>query len=422
MKKILTDFNNGFHKKCVNVLRHNDNNDNIIVVNTKLRKQKWLGAGSALTEASAYNFSLLSNNDKEKFLADYFSEEGLNFNFGRISIGSNDFSLKSFEYSSSLDLTDFNIFNDYKYTLPFIKKILNVKKIDLIASPWSPPKMYKNNNSLIGGKLKRKYYDKYALYLKLFLDAYKKEGVDIKYLTMQNEPFAKQKWESCVYSLNKQKNFIYRYLIPKLQDTKVLLWDHNKENLPKIVDKLYKDNPLIGGIGFHYYTGSYFANTKIVRKKYPKLLLINTEMCCGFSEFSELNWLDDAEIYLKELMGDANSGVNAFLDWNILLDENGGPCHFYNPVKSSSIYKNGTYIKSPIYYYLYHFTHFIKRGSFILNVNNNSDLFVTAAFSDKSIVVVVMNTQNFDSKFVIKILNKKIYDQISKRSIITYII
>lgn len=421
MRKILTDFNNGVYKKNVKLLKHIDN-DNCIIINNKLKKQEWVGVGSALTEASAYNFSLLSDSAKEKFLTDYFSEKGLDFNFGRISIGSNDFSLKSFDYSSSLDLIDFNISDDFKYTLPFIKRVLNVKKIDLIASPWSPPKMYKNNNLLIGGKLKRKYYDKYALYLKFYLNAYKKEGVNIRYLTMQNEPFANQKWESCVYSLKQQKTFIYKYLIPKLDDTKVLLWDHNKENLPKVVDKLYKNNPLIGGVGFHYYTGSYFDNIKIVRAKYPNLLLINTEMCCGFSRFNELDWLNDAEIYLKELIGDANSGVNAFLDWNILLDEKGGPCHFYNPVKSSSIYKNGTYIKSPIYYYLYHFSHFIKQGSFILDVNNNSDLFVTAASTGKNIVVIVMNTQNFDNKFVIKISNRKISDQIPKRSIITYII
>ena len=127
MRKILTDFNNGVYKKNVKLLKHIDN-DNCIIINNELKKQEWLGVGSALTEASAYNFSLLSNSAKEKFLTDYFSEKGLDFNFGRISIGSNDFSLKSFDYSSSLDLIDFNISDDFKYTLPFIKVlILNTK-------------------------------------------------------------------------------------------------------------------------------------------------------------------------------------------------------------------------------------------------------------------------------------------------------
>ena len=237
---------------------------------------------------------------------------------------------------------------------------------------------------------------------------------------MQNEPIARQRWESCVFKLSNQKDFIYNYLLNKLDNTKLLLWDHNKDNLFNIINELYLDNDKIGGFAFHYYTGSNFDEIKKLREKYPNKLLINTEMCSGYSKYDEIKWIRSAEYYLTDIIGDMNNGVNAYLDWNILLDEFGGPTYKNNPVKSASIRVNDSYIKSPIYYYLYHISHFID-NSIIIETKNNTNLKVVSLKTNNKIITIIMNKSNYDIEYNLVINNKNIFDKINKHSIITYV-
>ena len=142
-------------------------------------------------------------------------------------------------------------------------------------------------------------------------------------------------------------------------------------------------------------------------------------MCCGYSMYDEKRWIKDAEYYLTDIIGDMNVGVNAYLDWNILLDKNGGPTYKNNPVKSASIRIDDNYIKTPIYYYLYHISHFIN-NSIIVENKNNTNLKVVSLKNNKKLIIVVMNNTNNNIEFNIKYNNKTIFDIINKHSIITY--
>lgn len=425
MKKYITDINNKIYlkecivseKKIINKL------DSIIEINSDKTITNFFGFGSAITESSSFNYNKLSSDNKKKFISDYYSKSGLNYTFGRISIGSNDFSLSSFSYAKKRNLTDFNIKRDLDYTIPFLKNILNTKKISLIASPWSPPKMYKRLPFLCYGiSLSKRYYENYSNYLIKYLDEYRKLGINIAYITMQNEPMARQRWESCKFTINKQKEFIYGYLLPKLNNTKLLLWDHNKDNLFNIVNDLYIDNFKIAGTCFHYYTGNCFNEIKKIREKYPNMLLINSEMCTGYSKYNEIRWIKDAEYYLCDIIGDMNSGVNAYLDWNILLDEKGGPTYKKNYVKSASIRISDNYIKSPIYYYLYHISHFLSGNDQIIESSSyTSNLKVVSLKKDNKLIVVIMNNSNNPMEYNLVYNNKYINDRINRHSIVTYI-
>ena len=420
MKKYLTDINNGVFIKERNFSQIRESMTSIKVTDRTI--SNYLGMGGAITEATAYNYSKLDNKSKKAFVRDYYSKDGLNYNFGRLSIGSNDFSLDSYEYATKKDLSDFSIERDKVLIIPMIKDILMEKNIYFIAAPWSPPKVFKVLPVLnYGVKLKKKCYELYANYLYKWLVSYKNEGISIDYISMQNEPFAKQKWESCIYSLNEQYDFVYNYLIPKLDNAKVLLWDHNKENLYNIYKHLYLDNDKVAGIGFHYYTGPYFDNIRSIRKENSKVLLINTESCCGYSPYNEQNWINDAEIYLKDIMGDFNAGANAYLDWNLFLDEFGGPCHVKNPVKSPIILKGNEYIKTPIYYYLYHISHFVQEGYEIKETTVSNDLITLAVNNNKKWIIIIMNVEDLDITFDLEICGKKYEDDIPKHSIITYV-
>ena len=425
MKKYVTDINNKLYLKESIIKEKSITSDliNTIKVDFNVVITNFLGFGSAITESSGFNYSKLSNDNKKRFLRDYYSKKGLNYYFGRISIGSNDFSLGAFSYSQKRDLSDFNLSNDHKYVIPFLKDILNQKQISLIASPWSPPKMYKRVPLLYFGiGLSKRHYENYSNYLIKYLEEYQRLGINISYLTMQNEPLARQRWESCKFSIPRQKEFIYHYLLPKLKNTKLLLWDHNKDDLFSIVNELYLDNPKIAGTCFHYYTGHNFHELKRVRENYPHMLLINSEMCCSYSPYNENRWISSAEYYLTDIMGDMNSGVNAYLDWNILLDEKGGPTYKKNYVKSASILINDNYVKSPIYYYLYHVSHFLSGNDQIIkNTSYTKDLKVVSLKKGNKLIIVIMNNSNKCIDYNLVCNCKYVHDSINKHSIITYI-
>ncbi|MBE6158813.1 MAG: hypothetical protein E7159_03210 [Firmicutes bacterium] len=425
MKKIVSDINNNILIKSSNIKLKKVNKyieNNVIRIYKDEVITKYKGIGGAITPAVAYNYSKLSDDNKNKFIKDYFSNDGLNYNVIRLVIGSCDFSYSTFEYSRKKDLSDFNIDEDMRYIIPMLRDIKKVKDFEIMASPWSCPSMFKDNKRLtLGGKLKKKYYDIYSDYLVRYINEYKNQGFNISYLTIQNEPFATQTWESCVFSLDEQKDFIYNHLIDKLNDTKILLFDHNKEDIFNIFKYLYNDNNKIAGLAMHYYSGKHYNNIRLIRKYYPNTLLVNSESCCGYSKYDEKSWIRDAEIISTEMISDFNNGLNMYLDWNILLDYYGGPNHKKNYCKSPIILNedNSNYIKSPIYYYLYH----ISKHNIDSNIIENSiynDLLVLSTIKDNRVVVTILNTSDDIKEYNLIIDNEYISDKINKHSIITY--
>lgn len=215
---------------------------------------------------------------------EYFLSNEMNYSICRISIGSSDFSLNSYSYSNKNDLSDFSISEDMKYVVPTIKEALNRNRsLKLLASCWSPPSFMKSNQKLTnGGNLLPEFKKTYAKYLVKFINAYKNEGINIEYITVQNEPNAKQIWESCLYSSSQELDLIQNYVFPEFKahgiKTKILLWDHNKE---KLITR-YKNTNIskeIDGFAFHWYTGDHFENIELLRNQFPNKLLFHTEGC-----------------------------------------------------------------------------------------------------------------------------------------------
>ncbi|MBO6243351.1 MAG: hypothetical protein J6O41_02125 [Clostridia bacterium] len=385
---------------------------NIINIHPNIFYQDWLGLGGAVTNATLYNLKKLTEEKKNNLLKDYYYE--LNYNFLRIPIGSTDFSVESTK--------DYR--GDFDDNVKIIKEIKQKRNIKIIATPWSPPAKFKTNSSLYGGSLKQESYNDYANYLVECINDYKSKNIKIDYLSVQNEPLANQNWESCTFELDELKTFIYKYLIPKLKDTGIILWDHNKEDLYNVFKKLYENNSSVKGIGFHWYSGAFFDELKLIRDKYPFTLLIETEMCCGFSKYNRKKWITDAEYYMSEIIGSVKHGLNVFIDWNMLLDFKGGPNHRRNYCKSPIILdkKGNDYIKTPIYYYLKHIG-IINKAKVIATSSFSRDTNLEViAFKDKKTYLIVLNKGNDKKKINIKIGSEIIKDKINKHSIITYVI
>ncbi len=408
--------------------------NSLINIYPDITYQEILGFGGAITEAAGYAYNKLDESKKKQLIEDYYSEDGLNYSLARLPIGSCDFSIKSYSYSNKHDLSDFNIEKDKEYILPLLKDAINKKDLTIFSSPWSPPKFMKNTKMLIlGGKLNPKFKQNLADYFVEYIKAYKSEGIDIKYVTVQNEPNAIQTWESCLYEDEEEADFVVNYLYDTLRknniSTKILIWDHNKERLFSRAAKEFNiegARDKIAGLAFHYYSGNHFENVKLVREYFPEKLLIHTEGCTGFSDINSPEEFHNGEIYAHDIIGDINAGANGYIDWNIMLDSKGGPNHKKNYCNSPIILNKdeNDYIKTSAYYYIGHFSKFIKPGAKRIGFSKYSENIEVTSFKniDNSIVVVVLNNKWYDIEYNIWIDDRIIKDKIEANSIVTYCI
>src|SRR5215471_16921185 len=188
--------------------------------------QTFLGIGGALTDASAEVFAQLPAAKQRELLTAYFDEQkGIGYNLARTNIHSCDFSSSSYIYVTEGDreLKSFSIDHDLKYRIPFIKQVLAATggKLNIFASPWSPPAFMKDNNDILhGGRLKPEFYQSWANYFAKFIKAYEHESIPIWGLSIQNEPMATQTWESCIYTAEEERDFLKKHLGPTLKREK----------------------------------------------------------------------------------------------------------------------------------------------------------------------------------------------------------
>ena len=406
---------------------------NLINLYPDIHYQKILGFGGAFTEASGYALRLLSKEMYQKVLKEYFGSSGLNYTFCRTTIGSCDFSLGNSAYLTYPDISRFSIKEDEKYLIPLIKSSLAIEpNLQFLASPWSPPAFMKTNQNMNqGGKLLDEYKQLWAEYLVHYVKAYQSLGISIGYMTIQNEPKAVQSWESCLYSGKEEIALLRNYLYPTFQEhhipMKFLLWDHNKERLyirAKESLENPSDNALVSGLAFHWYSGDHFENIRLVREQYPEKLLIATEGCTGYSHFNPKDEVKNAEIYAHDYLGNLESGANAQIDWNLYLDYNGGPNHQSNYCNSPIMInkENTNYIKNLSYYYIGHFSKYIKPGAKRIAHNCYTRNLLITAFEnlDKSLAVIILNESSEEQKYRIYMQNHLYCDTIKPHSIITH--
>lgn len=403
----------------------------VINVFDDVEYQEVLGFGGAFTESVAYNYSKLSDEAKKDFLEKYFDKKnGIGYNFGRTHINSCDFSLDIYSYVEDGDntLETFNIERDKKYIIPFLKDAMEYceEEIVLFASPWSPPAYMKNNESAIGGgSVKEEYQKLWALYYAKYIKAYREEGINICAISVQNEPKAMQTWESCYYSPEDERDFLEKYLIPVLDeeglsDIKIIIWDHNKERVydrAKLILSNEKVNERVWAVGHHWYSGDHFEGLALVQERLNKPNIC-TEFCAGINE----DVIAVAERYAREICQNFNHYMIASCDWNILLSENGGPYHnrtadsvsvagqifesknggCYAPVLFE--HRSNKLIYTPIYYYIGHFSKYVKRGAKRIATTRYMDDFYTCAFKnpDHSIVVVILNPTDEDKLMFVR--------------------
>ncbi len=418
---------------------------NSIFINQDKKFQTVLGIGGALTDASAETFFKMPVAKQKEFIKAYYnSTDGIGYTLARTSINSCDFSSDSYTYVTDKDvsLKTFNISHDLKYRVPLIKEAIAEAggKLTLFASPWSPPAWMKDNNDMQhGGKLLAEYNQAWANYYVKFIREYEKNGIPVWGLSVQNEPMAKQSWESCIFTSTEEKDFVKNFLGPTLHQSgmankKIIIWDHNRDIAFQRVSDIYSDkdaSKYIWGAGFHWYEDwsggkQQYENIQRINEAFPDKNLIFTEGCIDSFDLNKIHDWKLGERYGESMINDFNNGVVGWTDWNILLDEQGGPNHVKNfcfaPVHYNT--KTDELIFDSEFYYIGHFSKFIKPGARRISVASSKSFLLTTAFqnADGKIAVVVMNQEDKDQTFLICMNGKSVKSTMPKNSISTFVI
>lgn len=398
---------------------------NVINIYPECTYQTIRGFGGAFTEASGYNLSRLSEKLQEEFTEAYFGEDGLRYNLCRTHINSCDFALGNYAYvedAADAEFNSFDISRDHQYIIPMIKKAMTAagEEIVLLASPWSPPAFMKTNGEMNhGGKLKPEYYSAWAKYIARYIREYAAIGIKISMVSVQNEPEAVQTWDSCIYSIEDEKVFVRDHLGPLLaeeglNDVKILIWDHNKDILFERAKGVLEDETAAGytaGVAFHWYGGDHFEAIEMIHEKYPDKELYFTEGCVEYSRFADSSEVTKAEMYAHDMLGDLRAGTNGFMDWNLLLDEKGGPNHVNNfcaaPIMCDI--QAQTMDKRLSYYYIGQFSRYIRRGAVRVGLTRFSEAVEAVSFRnpDGELVTVLLNRTEQDIRLTVRLSQEK---------------
>lgn len=440
-----------------------------ISINPEEKFQTITGFGGSFTEASAYLLNRLSKENRKKVLDAYFSEEGAKYSLTRTHIASCDFSLSNYTYAkvvNDLLMEHFTIEDDKDDLIPMILEAKAISKdgFNIISSPWSCPPWMKDNKNYVGGKLLPEFNDAFALYFSKYLDAYKKEGIDIWGVTVINEPHGNgNNWESTHFSPDEMTLFVQNHLGPKLEkdgwkDVKIFGYDQNRAGLPEWVDAMYKNeetSKYFAGTAIHWYESTYDffpEQLQFAHEKAPNKYLIETEGCVD----SEIpHWQDDAWYWKKEatdwgwdwasekekhlhpkyapvnryatdIIGCLNNWVDGWVDWNMVLDRQGGPNWFKNWCVAPVIVdpeKDEVYF-TPLYYVMAHFSKFMRPGAIKIGCSiSNNELMASAVKNlDGTIAVAIFNPTEKEQTIELNYNNQKKNSSISAKALQTVVI
>lgn len=393
--------------------------DACIFVDPDFKYQKLIGIGGAITDASAETLYKMPKAKQKEILEAYYGKNGLGYTLVRTNMNSCDFSSESYTYVKDGDtsLKSFSVAHDEKYKIPMIKEAQKLigKDFTFYFSPWSPPAWMKSNqNMLKGGRLEEKYYQTWANYYVKFIQEYQKRGINVWGLTIQNEPMAVQTWESCIYTAEEEGNFLKNNLGPTLwkngfKDKKVIIWDHNRDLIYQRATTTLQDPETAkyaNGIGYHWYETwnnktQLFDNLGETQRAFPNMFLAFTEGCKEQFKMDGIYDVSLGELYGRNMLNDFNKGTALWTDWNVLLDETGGPNHVGNfcfaPIIADT--KTGEVHYTYEYYYIGHVSKYIKPGAQRVGNSSNRAALISTAFMNENgeLVTVIMNESDKDT-------------------------
>jgi len=401
--------------------------------------QEMVGFGGALTESSAWVLAQVPAAARAEVLRRYYDpKDGLGYTLARTHLNSCDFSLSMWaldETPGDYDLQNFTLAPMRRWLMPLLHDATTASggRLHLLVSPWSPPSWMKTNNRMDdGGNLRGEYADAWARYYVKFVQAMlAEEKLPVWALTVQNEPQAHQVWESCLYSPEQERDFVKQHLGPALakaglQDVKLLGFDHNRDIFEKQAAALFGDPDsakYLWGAALHWYVSEDFAASSRVHAAHPDKHILFTEGCVESAAL--IGKWQNGERYARNMIGDFRNWVCGFIDWNIVLDQRGGPNHVGNfcdaPVIINTETKQVSYGSS--FYYIGHFSKFVQVGAHRIASSGGPAALQSVAFAnpDGSLVNVVLNETDQTVEFTLTVGGESVACAIPAHAIQSYV-
>nr|XP_057939453.1 lysosomal acid glucosylceramidase isoform X1 [Doryrhamphus excisus] len=395
--------------------------------------QKIKGFGGALTDSAAMNILSLSAGAQDQLLRQYFSPEGIGYNVVRVPMASCDFSTRLYTYADTRG--DYNLDNftlapeDVNMKIPLLHRAqaMSPHPLSLLASAWSAPSWLKTNDALIGkGSLKGepggKEHRTWARYYVRFLEEYSKYNLTFWAVTTGNEPTAgsmtNYSFQALGFTAEEQRDWVALDLGPALHAssfsrTHVLLLDDNRLLLPywaKVVLGDIQAGRYIHGVAVHWYMDSLVPaapSLAATHDLYPEYYLFGTEACAGWHPLDrgvKLGSWERAEDYAHDILDDLNHHMTGWTDWNLALDQTGGPNWVKNFVDSPVIVdaRRDVFYKQPTFYSVAHFSKFLWEGSQRVGVSPSGETplnFTAFLRPDGSVVLVILNRSSSAIRF-----------------------
>jgi glucosylceramidase len=407
-----------------------------VVVDTTRRFQTLEGFGGAFTEAAAVTWQKLGPDNQQAVLRACFDPlQGHGYTLCRVHMNSCDFALGNYahvETPGDLALDSFSIDRDRQALLPFIQAALRMagRPIKLLVSPWSPPGWMKTTGQMNqGGRLRPDCRAAWAGCFVRFIQAYAAEGVPVWGVSVQNEPMATQRWDSCLYSAEEERDFVRDHLGPTLEraglgHVNIVIWDHNRDGLVERASVVYADAlaaRYVWGAGFHWYGEDQFDQVQLTHDAWPDKQLLFTEGCQEGGP--HLGSWELGERYARSMINDLNRWTVGWIDWNLLLDDSGGPNHVGNDCSAPLLADIAAdrLLPQSSHAYIGHFARFVRPGAQRLLCAATRQVLEATAFvnPDGSVATVVMNRGEQAMRFVLRIDARRWLVDLPARAITT---
>lgn len=389
-----------------------------VYIQPEITFQEIEGIGGAFNEIGGEAFMSLSKKEQKTIMNHLFSKDGAGFTFCRTAIGASDFGIDAYSYSNVADdykMKHFSVERDKKYVLPYIQSALKVNKdLTIFGSPWSPPAWLKESGQMEGLKGKpnklrdeKKIKKAYAQYFVKYVQEYKKNGVNIDRICVQNENDADTKYPSCVFPAKEMIAFADDYLIPAFEknkiNTKVYAGTFRAVNKIDLFDFVqHSKDSKIEGVGIQYTEAHFITDAKALK---PDLKIFHTEGHC----YNGKNSSEQAKDRLEEVANYINSGSATFTYWNMILNETTKSGWDWTQNSLININRaNGQVVYNPDYNAMYIISKFIQPGDVrIASVNRGEQHpTITVKSPDGTIKLLVQNTNEEERTFEIAISNQ----------------
>ncbi|MAN85298.1 MAG: glucosylceramidase [Algoriphagus sp.] len=396
-----------------------------LAIDSEIIYQEMDGFGFTLSQGSAQHLLGMSDSASLDLLKELFGddEKSIRISYLRLSVAASDLNEYPFSYNDLSDslgvdpeLEFFTLGPDTLDVIPILKEIISINpKIQLMASPWSPPSWMKDNRDTRGGSLLEEYEASYAQYLVKYIKAMKAQGITIHALTIQNKPLHPGNNPSLLMLPEQQARFIGQHLGPAFEEagiqTKIVIYDHNADR-PDYPITVLEDSlayPYIDGSAFHLYGGKIEALSE-VHQAFPDKNIYFTEQWIG----APGNLPGDLAWHTKNLIiGATRNWAKTVLEWNLTSNptltphtDRGGcdRCLGAVTIDGEEVTRN------PAYYIIAHASKFVDPGSVRIDSPEISNL-PNVAFlrPDRKRVLIALNESSELQAFQIK-EGSKVFD------------